>query len=246
MQWLKTMLNQAVIDHGKNVLQSTMAILCIDTMPVGEMLPLLSEHISEQQITYLTLLGNKTCAEVLAQYGADEDANEPTILALLADFKRVRLSRYKIEQALHTILKILDNQGFEVILLLSHVRFNGLHTTNAMLLEPERLIPPLVASIVGGHQVGVILPQPEFQAGQEAKWGRLYMSPVYGLANPLTQDDDALVATGRKMMDQGADVLVLDSPCYQIKHRDLLQKALDIPVLLSNTLVARLASEIMN
>ncbi|WP_226571103.1 AroM family protein [Mangrovibacter yixingensis] len=227
-------------------MQSTMAILCIDTMPVGEMLPFLSEHISEQQITYLTLLGNKTRAEALAQYGADDEVSEPTISALLADFQRVRLSRYKIEQALHAVLKVLDNQGYEVILLLSHVRFHGLQTTHAMLLEPERLIPPLVASIVGGHQIGVMLPQPEFQAVQEAKWGRLYMSPVYGLANPLTQNDDELVATGRNMMDQGADVLVLDSPCYQRKHRDLLQKALDVPVLLSNSLLARLASEILN
>ncbi len=35
---------------------------------------------------------------------------------------------------------------------------SGLTARNAILLEPRRIIPPLVASIVDGHQVGVIVP----------------------------------------------------------------------------------------
>jgi protein AroM len=38
---------------------------------------------------------------------------------------------------------------------------SGLTARNAILLEPQRIIPPLVASIVDGHQVGVIVPVEE-------------------------------------------------------------------------------------
>jgi len=38
---------------------------------------------------------------------------------------------------------------------------------------------------------------------------------------------------------------MLDCLGYHQKHRDLLQKALNVPVLLSNVLVARLASELL-
>ncbi|VDY45080.1 AroM protein [Salmonella enterica subsp. enterica serovar Daytona] len=40
---------------------------------------------------------------------------------------------------------------------------------NSILLEPLRIIPPLVASIVDGHQVGVIVPVAELLAAQEKK-----------------------------------------------------------------------------
>lgn len=35
------------------------------------------------------------------------------------------------------------------------------HGAQGYLLEPQRIIPPLVASIVDGHQVGVIVPVEE-------------------------------------------------------------------------------------
>ena len=38
---------------------------------------------------------------------------------------------------------------------------------------------------------------------------------------------------------------MLDCLCYHQQHRDILQKALDIPVLLSNVLVSRLAAELL-
>lgn len=49
---------------------------------------------------------------------------------------------------------MLDNQEYDVILLMSTAPIKGLMARNAILLEPMRIIPPLVASIVDGHQVG--------------------------------------------------------------------------------------------
>ena len=69
--------------------------------------------------------------------------------------------------------------------------------------------------------------------------------PYYALANPNIDTDQHLISAGSSLQEQGADVLVLDSLSYHQRHRDLLQKALDIPVLLSNVLVARLAAELL-
>lgn len=57
--------------------------------------------------------------------------------------------------------------------------------------------------------------------------------------------DSDLLDAGRGLVEQGADVLVLDCLGYHQHHRDLLQKALDVPVLLSNVLVSRLAAELL-
>ena len=86
---------------------------------------------------------------------------------------------------------------------------SGLATHNAILLEPERIIPPLVASIVDGHQVGVIVPVEEVLPLQRQKWLTLENTPYYALANPMGGSDSDLLDAGRGLVEQGADVLAL-------------------------------------
>ncbi|MFV5238598.1 AroM family protein [Enterobacter mori] len=224
-------------------MKATLAILTIGVVPVSEVLPLLTEHVSEQQIAHLSLLGKMSREEVMEDYALDE--GEDPLATLLSDGKLAHVSRQKIERALQGVIEVLDNQGYDVILLMSTAPITGLIARNAILLEPMRIIPPLVASIVDGHQVGVIVPIEELMDNQEAKWQVLEKVPLYALANPFWDSEAALIAAGRELMERGADVLILDCLGFHQHHRDLLQKALDIPVLLSNVLMARLASELL-
>lgn len=224
-------------------MKPALAILTIGVVPVSEILPLLTEHISEDQIKHVTLLGNMSREEVLAEFSAEPGEEE--ILTLLADKTLAHVGKRKVEQALQSVIGLLDKQDYDVILLMSTVRFTSLYAHNSMLLEPERIIPPLVASIVDGHQAGIILPLPELLKSQHKKWQQLENPPFYELANLMHGTEDDLINAGKKLLAQGADVLVLDCLGYHQKHRDLLQKALDVPVLLSNVLIARLASELL-
>ena len=224
-------------------MNTTLAILTVGVVPVKEVLPLLTEHIREDQITHKSLLGNLSREEVMKEYGAQP--GEETILALLNDNQLAEVSRSKIERDLQAIIEVLDNQQYDVILLMNTFKLEHLVARNAMLIEPQRIIPPLVASIVEGHQVGVIVPIKEILRAQQEKWQVLPSEPYYELANPIHGTDLELVSAGEKLIEQGADVLVLDCLGFHQHHRDLLQKALDVPVLLSNVLVARLAAELL-
>ena len=62
---------------------------------------------------------------------------------------------------------------------------------------------------------------------------------------PSGNSEAALIEAGRELLERGADVLILDCLGFHQHHRDLLQKALDVPVLLSNVLMARLAAELL-
>lgn len=224
-------------------MSTTLAILTVGVVPVSAVLPLLTEHIPEEQITNISLLGKITREEVMEDYAAEP--GEEVMLTLLNDNDVAEVSRAKVEKALQGLIEVLDNQGYDVILLMSTYRFNYLKARNSILLEPERIIPPLVASIVDGHQVGVIIPIPELLKVQAQKWQALEKAPFYSLANPVFGTDNELIDAGRELLGRGADVLVLDCLGFYQKHRDLLQKALDVPVLLSNVLVARLAAELL-
>ncbi|BBV90476.1 MAG: AroM family protein [Enterobacter sp.] len=224
-------------------MKATLAILTIGVVPVSEVLPLLTEHVSEQQITHLSLLGKMSREEVMEDYAVE--AGEDPLATLLSDGKLAHVSRQKIERSLQGVIEVLDNQGYDVILLMSTAPIKGLTARNAILLEPMRIIPPLVASIVDGHQVGVIVPIEELMDNQEAKWHVLEKVPLYALAKPFWDSEAKLIAAGKELLERGADVLILDCLGFHQHHRDLLQKALDVPVLLSNVLMARLASELL-
>lgn len=224
-------------------MSTTLAILTIGVLPFRDVLPLLTEHIPEEQITHKTLLGNLPREEVMAHYAVEP--GEDDVLTLLSDSSIASISRQKVERDLQAIIEVLDNQGFDVILLMSTANIRGLVSRNAILLEPRRIIPPLVASIVDGHQVGVIVPMVEQLAAQQDKWQMLENPPLYAIASPLHGSDSSLIAAGRQLLEQGADVLMLDCLGFHQHHRDVLQKALAVPVLLSNVMLARLASELL-
>lgn len=221
----------------------TLAILTIGVVPVKEILPLLTEHIPEQQITHLSLLGEMDPDEVRAEYGAEP--GEVAIPTRLRDDSLGMVSRDKIERDLQSVIEVMDNQGYDVILLMSTADVRGLTARNSILIEPQRIIPPLVASIVDGHQVGVIVPVPEMMAPQKRKWQVLENEPYYTLGHPFLSTESEFIAAAKSLVEKGADVLMLDCLGFHQHHRDLLQKALDVPVLLSNVLVARLAAELL-
>lgn len=225
------------------MMSTTLAILTIGVVSLGEILPLLTEHIREDQITYVNLLGKLSREDVEQEY--TPTSGEERIIALLNDNQLIEVSKAKIERDIQAVIEVLDNQGFDVILLMSSAPLNGLTARNAVLLEPQRVIPPLVSSIVHGHQMGVIVPVPELLNTQRNNWLKLPTPPCYALANPLDVSDDELISAARQLLDAGADVLMLDSQGFHLHHLQLLQKALGVPVLLSNALLARLTVELL-
>lgn len=224
-------------------MSASLAILTIGIVPMEEVLPLLTEYIDENQISCHSLLGNMSREEVMAEYAVE--AGEEPLLTLLRDNQLVHVSRQKVERDLQSVVEVLDNQSFDVILLMSTAAIKNMTARNTILLEPLRIIPPLVASIVDGHQVGVIVPVEELLAVQAQKWQALATPPLYALANPIHDPPHQLIAAGKELQENGADVIMLDCLGFNQRHRDLLQKNLDVPVLLSNVLIARLASELL-
>ncbi|WP_205414750.1 AroM family protein, partial [Klebsiella pneumoniae] len=75
------------------------------------------EHVSEKQITHLSLLGKLSREEVMEDYAVGE--GEDPLATLLSDGKLAHVSRQKIERALQGVIEVIDNQDYDVILLMS-------------------------------------------------------------------------------------------------------------------------------
>ena len=88
---------------------ATMAILTIGVVPLAGVLPLLTEHIREEQITHISLLGDMTHAEVTKEYAVGD--GEQGLLTLLNDNQLVMVSRQKIEREIRSVIAMLDRQN---------------------------------------------------------------------------------------------------------------------------------------
>ncbi len=70
---------------------ATMAILTIGVVPLAGVLPLLTEHIREEQIAHISLLGEMTPDEVMAEYAVGD--GEKGLLTLLSNNQLVMVGR---------------------------------------------------------------------------------------------------------------------------------------------------------
>lgn len=224
-------------------MKHTLATLTLGVAPRGDLHPLLLEHLPEEQIAHYGLLDGLTPEEIEQRYAPV--AGEKVAMTHIEDGSYVVLSAAKVEAALQDLIKQLEHQGFETILMLCSGEYKNLVTENAVLLEPYRILPPLVDAITGGHQVGIMVAREEYLGEQAYKWRALASKPHFAVANPWNTCEDDLIEAALQLQELGADVLVLDCLGYHQRHRDFLQKLMGIPVLLSNVLIARLAADLL-
>lgn len=224
-------------------MKHTLATVTLGTAPQGDLHPLLLEHIPEAQIAHFGLLNGLSATEIAQRFAPV--AGEKITMMHTEDGSFITLSAAKVSDTLQKIVNALEEQGFTTILILCAGEYKELATENAVLLDPYRILPPLVNAIAGSDQVGIMVAREEYIGEQAYKWRSLSIKPHFAVASPWEVGDDGLMDAALKLQELGADVIVLDCLGYQQRHRDFLQKMLGIPVLLSNTLIASLAAELL-
>lgn len=204
---------------------------------------LLLEQLPAAKIRHIGLFADMSPQAIEQQFAPQQ--HEETLTMRLDDSNHLTLSRPRLEALIQRKITELEAAGAETILLLCNSDTLDLSARVAVVLEPDRLVPPLVAAIVAGHQVGIVLSNASRLPHQQGKWRNLSHPPCFAVADPCAAGDDALFDAALSLQEQGADVLVLDCFGYHAQHRDFLQKLLGIPVLLSNALVVQLAAELL-
>jgi len=225
------------------MMTKSLVTLTIGQSPRSDIMPLLTAFLPSDRTDHVGLLDGLSEAEIAARFAPD--AQDKVLVSRLRNGVQVRLATSKVEQGLQAKITALEAEGYDTILLLCTGEFGTLTAKSALLLEPDRIIPPLVDAIVQEHQVGILVPVEEQIQQQANKWRNLKRRPCFAVASPYIPDNEKLTDAALSLQEQGADVVVLDCVGYNQVHRDFLQKLLGIPVLLSNVLVAKLAAELI-
>ena len=216
--------------------------LTIGQAPRPDVVPILERHLPPAvRMLHHGVLDGLSRDEIAERYGAMP--GEALLVTRLGDGAEVRLSRARVERGAAAGLAALEAQGADAILLLCTGSFSELRCGRAWLIEPDRIIPPLVGALIGQRRLGIVVPLKEQIDSESGKWYPLAESPLFAAASPYTDNAEALREAGARLLARGADALLLDCIGFTERHR-LALRPLSIPVILSNAVIAKAVGEL--
>jgi protein AroM len=214
--------------------------LTIGQAPRADITAIIDRHVPVRHV-HRGVLDGLARGEIDARYlPADGEA---VLVTRLLDGTVIELSRKRLQDGVQRALAGLEAQGCDVILLLCTGTFTGLTCEKAWLIEPDHIIPGMLAGLLEHRQLGIVVPVATQVASESSKWTGLTRSPLFAVASPYDDEPDALVAAGAELKDGGAAAILLDCIGFTERHRAAVQ-SLDLPVILSNAVVAKALGEL--
>jgi protein AroM len=222
--------------------ERVLGTLTIGQAPRPDVTPIIDAHVpASVRRIHKGVLDGLPRGEIARRYGAAP--GEAALITRLHDGGTVELSRRRMQDGVQEALVALEDAGCDAILLLCTGTFDGLSCRRAWLIEPDHVIPPLVAGLVERRSIGVVVPIAGQIASESRKWRALTQPPLFAVASPYSEAPEALVAAGADLERRGAEAIVLDCIGFTERHRAAL-RPLGLPVILSNAAVARAVGEL--
>ncbi len=210
----------------------------IGQAPRPDVAPIIDAHVPAGTVhKQVGVLDGMTAEQITARYAPRP--RERRLVTRLVDGTAVELDAAAVETGVQQKMHALEDAGCTVILVMCTGVFRGLRTRRAWLVEPDRILPGLVAGLAGARRVGVVMPLTLPIDGERRKWSTLQIPPTFAVASPYAADDDAVTAAARDLQRAGANLLVLDCFGFTERHQGLAEQASGLPVLLSSELMAR-------
>ena len=223
--------------------ERVLGTLTIGQAPRPDVVPIIDRHVAADiRRVHRGVLDGLSHAETAARY--QPEGGEPELVTRLQDGTEIVLSRRRMKDGVQQTLRTLEAEGCDAILLLCTGTFDGLVCDKAWLVEPDHIIPAMVAGLVERHQLGVIVPIASQIGSERDKWRPLHRAPIFAAASPYAGSDDALLDAGKQLKSQGADAILLDCIGFTERHRQALLP-LGLPVILSNAVAAKALSELL-
>lgn len=217
-------------------------LITIGQTPRSDVAPIIEKYLEGRAgLVQAGVLDGYTAAEVRELYSPQ--AGEYVLTTRMVDGSAAVISRERIKAVLQGKVDAMEAAGITTILLACTGVFPGLHTARAHLIEPDRIIPPVVEAMLGGRRLGLMGPLPEQEDSMNEKFAASGAKLPFAAASPYTGTEAEFRAAAERLRDH-ADVIVLDCMGYVEQHRQWAASA-GVPAVLSNALMGKLIAEMV-
>ncbi|AIQ48284.1 AroM protein [Paenibacillus sp. FSL R7-0273] len=217
-------------------------LITIGQAPRSDVAPIIEQYLKGQaELVQAGVLDGYTAEQVGKLFSPQ--AGEYVLTTRMADGSAAVISRERIVSVLQGKIDAMEGAGITTILLACTGVFPGLHAARAHLIEPDRIIPPVVRAMLGGRRLGLIGPLPEQEESMRVKFAASGGSIPFAAASPYTGTEKDFRAAAERLRGE-ADVIVLDCMGYVEQHRQWAASA-GVPAVLSNALMGKLIAEMV-
>jgi len=164
---------------------------------------------------------------------------EVTYISKLRNGGSVKISKEKLIPLLQNELELLQDEAY-VIVMLCTGDFPQL-SSEKLILFPDKILTHLTKATFKKGRLGLIIPLEEQKESLLKKWKSLGMPIEVQAASPYA--DSAFKAAGEKLKKQGVTLIIMDCMGYNKKHKVVVTESTNLPVVLSQSIVASVAKE---
>lgn len=189
----------------------------------------------EEMVSQIGLLDNLSLAEAEQQLGADDQ--EATLISTYRNGVFVKMSHAKVEAVLQETINQLEKQGVKLIVILCTAEFKQLRSKAARLIEPEKIILPMLKARFKDQQLGVVVPLPEQRAETASKWQTSGLAVKVVAASPYEFNELDFKAAIIELNNVGVETIILDCMGYNRKMKSFLTKWTTSQIYQSNELL---------
>jgi protein AroM len=196
-------------------------------------------HAGQAEIRLVGALDGLSASEVR---GLASAASEYPLLVRLADGTSAEVPLPVLVPRVATCAERLASEGARLIVVLCAGAFPTFPCPAPVLL-PGRLVPAVVGSLTGSRRVGVVVPVRGQVAAARTKWAADGFDAVVTWASPVSEDE--IDAAARAVSDPALELVVLDCMGHDEPYRQAFARRCGRPVVLAQSLVARVAGELV-
>lgn len=219
--------------------------ITIGQAPRTDITPILAAHIANDvECIHLGVLDNFDKQTINNRFKPQH--GEAILTTRLLDNTSVILGKTEVQKCLQHKIDELQQKNCSIIALLCTGEFHGLTCKKSLLIEPDRVIPPTISAIIGNRKLGIIVPLKEQINSEAAKWQGLKQPPCFSVSSPYIGTEKTLTEATEELLKQHVDLIILDCMGFTYIHQTIVkQLSGNVPVVLSNALLARLLAELM-
>lgn len=219
-------------------------ILCLGIMVLGQtprtdLETIYSTHLPGIQLAIVGALDGKTAADI--DHMADSGGEYP-LLVMLGDGTTREISMFRLLPLLEEKAVHLGCAGAQTAVLMCAGNFPDLRSPIPV-IYPGRVVPAVVSGISQTRRIGIITPNAGQLVHAQDHWKEKGFTVQAVVASPKNPMD--MEAAANRFQDSELDMVVLDCMGFGPKDARLLQQKCGLPVICSQSLVARVAAEIM-
>lgn len=224
------------------ILINKLLIITIGESPRDDIAPILEKYLSNVEIVQTGLLDNLNKDEMKLVTNVPED--EKTLVSRKNNGEAIILNGKVIEERLKRAVIKATEIGHENILLLCTGEFDEINQRNINLFIPDKIITPLIANMFPDKKMGLLIPSNSQINMMNNKWGNQGLMPYIESASPYSSITE-IIKSCESLERRGMDFILMDCMGYTEHMKQEVKQKVNIPVVLSNSLLIKILTEIL-